>query len=828
VTYSRSSSYRPSPHPSRRRSILGTVVRAFALLIIVAGALVTGIALGRGESPIDWIRDDGSAVIEPLAALIPERSDSSNSPSNPDSALPNTSDTAPGQLSDSPPSQSDVLDEASDPMVAQNSAPPESNTDDLALVQDATEEVDAPDDILPEEESAADEESGQPDVEQFASAEEVAARYIEHWTAGDFDAMYDVISTDAQAEIERQAFIDRYTGIMEEAGIVTLQVTTAGSESDTVAIDVEMESSLVGRIAQQNTITAIEEDAGWRVAWTPSLIFAGLDDGCVQFFSSSTGRGSILDRDGEPLAQDGIVNTVGIVPGQLENETQTVAVLARLLDMKTSDIRDRYEEGNPEWFWPITDLPDPLDTDTLNAISNMSGVAVREKAARIYPYGEIAAHITGYVTSVNAEDLENDETGTLVAGQMIGRAGIEAAANDVLAGKPGGTLSIVSCATRIEQEVIAERPPVPPQDLVLSLDIDFQTIVHDALGDAAGSAVVIDPQTGGVMALVSHPTFDPNLFVRGLTEKEAQTVFDEKTRPLINRATQQGYPTGSIFKIITMAAAMANLGYEGGSEIYCPTDWNIPNTDQVWRDWTYEYGTGDQGWLNLHTALVNSCNTVFYQLGYELDEKDNELLPEMTKAFGLGAPTGIPYLQEIAGTVPSPEWKLSTIDDYWATGDAVNLSIGQGFLEATPLQMANAYAAIANGGNLLQPFIVEGIRDMDGKMTIVGERAVIRELPLDDAVIAEIQSALRDQTSNSWGAGSVSVFGDFTWPIAGKTGTAQNQINRAEKPHSWFAAFGPYGDEAEITSIVMVESSGEGVSFAAPRTRDIYLAWLSG
>jgi penicillin-binding protein 2 len=430
------------------------------------------------------------------------------------------------------------------------------------------------------------------------------------------------------------------------------------------------------------------------------------------------------------------------------------------------------------------------------------------------------------VTAVNAEDIEQDESGTLFAGELIGRAGIEAAANDVLAGKPGGTLEIVSCATRVKQEVIASRAPVEPRDVVLTVDIDFQRVVDSALGDIQGCAVIIDPQTGAIMAMVSHPSFDPNLFIKGMSESEARTIYDETKRPLHNRATQQGYPTGSIFKVITFAAAMQYLGYEGQTEIYCPRDWSIPGTDQIWRDWTFEYGAGDQGMLNLHTALVNSCNTVFYELGYELDEQDNELLPGMTQAFGLGAPTGIPYFQEIGGTVPTPEWKLETLSDYWATGDAVNLSIGQGYLEATPLQMANAYAAIANGGTLLQPFIVESLRSADGSSEIVGKRTVIRDLPVDADVIDELQGALRDQTSNSWGAGSVTVFGDFSWPIAGKTGTAQNQITTSQKPHSWFAAFGPYGEEAEITSIVMVESVGEGISFAAPKTREIYLAWL--
>jgi len=275
-----------------------------------------------------------------------------------------------------------------------------------------------------------------------------------------------------------------------------------------------------------------------------------------------------------------------------------------------------------------------------------------------------------------------------------------------------------------------------------------------------------------------------------------------------------------------MSAGMVDLGYTGETEFDCPQQWSIPGTDQIWRDWTYEEGVGAQGVLSLHWALVNSCNTVFYQVGNALDEKDDELLPDMAKAFGLGAPTGIPYLAEIAGTVPDPEWKLETIGDYWARGDAVNLSIGQGYLEATPLQMANVYTAIANGGKLLKPFIVEYTQVDGGSMKQVGKRKVLRTLPLDKDQIAEIQSAMRDQTSSSYGAGSYRVFGDFGWPIAGKTGTAQNEMTPDQKPHSWFAAWGPYGEKATIASIVMVESSGEGVSFAAPRTRTIYEAYL--
>jgi penicillin-binding protein 2 len=330
-----------------------------------------------------------------------------------------------------------------------------------------------------------------------------------------------------------------------------------------------------------------------------------------------------------------------------------------------------------------------------------------------------------------------------------------------------------------------------------------------------------------VLALVSHPSYDPNGFVLGFSTTDWQAINDATRRPLLDRAAQAAYPTGSIFKAITYAAALEKLGYTPDMVFDCPSYFSLEGSNQVWEDWTVAEGLGPQGPLTLHQALVNSCNTVFYQLGRDLDRADDLFLPDMAKAFGLGAATNIPYLPEVAGTVPDPAWKLATFGDYWATGDAINLSIGQGFLEATPLQMAVAYAAIANGGDLLQPYLVELALGPAGEGERLGERVVRARLPLSRATIRELQAALRDQTSDWNGFGSVQVFGDFGWPIAGKTGTAQNQLDRSKKPHSWFAAFGPYGEEATIASIVMIENVGEGVSYAAPVTRRIYEAYLA-
>jgi len=704
------------------------------------------------------------------------------------------------------------------------------------------------------EESDEPPASPSPAADMAESIDEVVEQWAKRWAAADYDGMFELISTESwqtlarqvyaeehgnaegfdalspeeQRQLARDYFVGRYQGIAQEAGLTKVTMTPTGEPDleTVVPVHVVMESSKIGTYEEDNRVPLRWEADGWKVAWTPSLIFKDLDDGCIDFTVDTVKRGSILDRNGEVLAYDGIVNEVGVIPKNFEDEEAEVRALSRLVGVSVEDIKARYKDANPDWFVPITDLPEPMEQRILNGLSQLPGVAVRDKTARIYPYGEVAAHVTGYIQAVTAEDLAADTEGRLSETDVIGRAGVEAAANDLLTGKPGARLRVVECSTRAERHVIAKRQPVPAKDLVLTIDIRLQQAVHEAMGNVRGSAVVLDPRNGAVLALVSHPTFDPNVFVKGLTEKDAKYIFSERQRPLLNRATQAAYPTGSIFKVITMAAAMEHLGYTGQSEIDCPQEWSIPGTDTVFRDWTYEYGTGPQGVLTLHNALVRSCNTVFYQLGYELDREDSQFLPDMAKAFGLGAPTNIPYLQEISGIVPDPQWKLDTLNDYWAHGDAVNLAIGQGYLEATPLQMANAYAAIANGGTLLQPFIVEFTRDADGTQTRVGKRRVLGELPISPENLEEIRSALRDQTSNPWGVGSAQVFGDFDWPIAGKTGTAQNQLNKAEKPHSWFAAFGPYGGRARIASVVMVESSGEGVSYAAPRTRQIYEAYL--
>jgi penicillin-binding protein 2 len=619
-------------------------------------------------------------------------------------------------------------------LLARGGAPAasEPTPDAAAAAQDGTAAAEVPADGAP---AAANDPSPAADVPDLA-ADEVAAQWVARWNAGDYAGMYELASGTVRRALPLEEFAGRYQGIVDRAQLSTVRTEVMGDVGDTprVPIKVDFESRIVGNFSEENSIPLVREEAGWRVAWTPSLIFSELgNDGCVDVDLLPSGRGKIVDRHGEPLAYDGRVQRVGVVPGNIPaaEEERILRELSDLTDMDEEEIKRLYADADPSWFVPIKDFPQEENDRLLDVISQMPGVSVKAETARIYPLGERAAHITGYVSEPTAEQLEADPT--LLPGQRIGQAGIEAGADDILAGVPGGRLIVVQCTSRVERSEIASREPVPPRDVTLTIDRTFQSAVFDALraeGPPQGAAVILDPRDGAVLALASVPSYDPNGFVLGFGPQERAMMRSEAQRPLLSRATEGLYPVGSAFKPIPFAAAMEELDYRPETVLDCPSTFRLEGASQVWEDWTVAYGVGAQGPLTLHQALVNSCNTVFYAIGRDLDTMDPEYLPRMTRAFGLGAPTGIPYLPEAGGTVPDPEWKLEAFGDYWATGDAVNLAIGQGFLQATPLQLATAYAAIANDGYLLQPYIVAEIVGLDGTVETVGERVERGRLPV--------------------------------------------------------------------------------------------------
>ncbi len=667
---------------------------------------------------------------------------------------------------------------------------------------------------------------------------ELAMDWAVKWQTGDFPAMYGLLSDAAKDSISQDDFVARYQAIYDRATITKVVV---GVSPDPVAPDAAAvpfnagySSTALGDFDQDNTLPLVQQNGVWTVAWTPSAIFDGLaNDGCVDLQSDPTERGRILDRNGEILAQDDFFNVIGVDTGAITDEAGLNQGLAGSLGMSEDEVAAAWANGEAGQFTPIRTLPQrEVTPQMLGDLDLIDGVQVQPTSGRSYPFGTIAAHITGYVTVASEEDIAADPT--IAAGSTIGRTGLEAGANDLLAGVSGLALSVVDCTSRSTRSTIAERAAVPGQDLILTIDIGLQKAVDKVLTDVEGtdergSAVLIDPRNGAVLAMASHPTYDPNGFVLGFEDKAWERINDATLAPLLNRAADGLYPVGSVFKIITMAGGMAHLGYDENTVLECPSSYEL--NGNIYNDWVVEWGEQPQGQLTLHDALVQSCNTVFYDIGAKLDQQDDLFLPNMARSFGLGGPTNIPYLPEAGGVVPDPAWKAEVVGDGWSTGDAINLAIGQGFLEATPLQMANAYATMANGGTLLEPYMVEYTQIPGGPATRVGERKEISQLPLNSTQVGQIQQALRDQTSNAQERGSARVFGAaYPFAIAGKTGTSENPTERGSQPHSWFAAFGPWEDTSSvptIASVVMLENKGEGGKFAAPATKSIYDYYLT-
>jgi penicillin-binding protein 2 len=671
----------------------------------------------------------------------------------------------------------------------------------------------------------ADEPTAEPDPtplppspDELETAREIAEGWAQLWTAGDYRGLYELTSQETRAIISRDEFVNRYEGIAQELAQTDISVEVTGGVEDALrfTLSVTRDSARVGEFEDQILLPLVEEAQGRpRVDWSPSLIIADLADGFVRWRPDIPQRGRILDQHGRPLAHLGQISKVGVIPGEIEDEGALLSEMSDLLGMSEERIQSRYSAGDPTWFMPIRDFPDQMDPDLAEQLSAIPGVSIQKWPERVYPAGPAAAHVVGYLTEVSAEELPNLISEGFAPGDVLGRGGIESWGEEYLAGTRGGRMIIVG-PDGSERRTIVEVSGKPAADITLTIDIDLQRAAYNALGDNTGSIVVIDPENGAVRAMVSKPSFNPNDFILGHTNESWEIINDPERRPLENRTTTFAYPVGSIFKSVTMAAAMEHLDMNAQTTMDCTAEFSIPGADQVWRDWS----DGGQGTLSLHNALVQSCNTIFYQIGADLDTMDQTLLPEAARGFGLGSATGLDALREVSGTVPDPQWKIETIGDFWARGDAVNLSIGQGYFEATPLQMAVMYAAIANGGTIYEPYLVEEINSLEGEALYRAEVQENGSAPFPASTLQAIREAMRDVNQASNGT-AVQVFEGAEIGSAGKTGTAETSQDR---PHSWFAAFAP-DDNPGMAMIAMVEYGGEGSAVAAPISREVIDFW---
>jgi len=653
--------------------------------------------------------------------------------------------------------------------------------------------------------------------------EAAATAFLSAWEQADYEAMYGLLSSASQATTDVEAFAARYQTALQTATVLTVTATIQAvlqeGEQAQAAYRLTWETALVGTLVTDTVMSLTLQGDRWGVEWSGDLIWPGLGEANYLYMEHHVpARANIYDRNGLALASEGTIVTVGVVPAQIRDEAAVLAALSLVTGLPPEEIRSRYADRPPGWWTPIADIPAQVSVDHADLLLNTPGIEAREKEGRTYWGGGIAPHVIGWVAPVPAEEAEAFRRLGYRGDEWVGVAGLEQWGEPYLAGRHGGTLYLMSPAGQV-LSVLAHRDAVPSRPIYTTFDREFQRRVQEILGDRRGAIVVLDVHTGAVLALASGPSFDPNVFVGPGSGLERNAVLSNPAHPLLNRATQGTYPCGSVFKIVTMAAALEGGGMTPETSFWCPGYWEglgPAYRKTCWR----EEGHGN---ITLKDALTASCDVTFYAVGQALDGVDPNLLPTFGRAFGLGTPTGLEEVVEAEGLMPDPAWKEATYGEGWWVGDSVNLAIGQGYLLVTPLQVARMMAAVANGGTLYRPYVVERIGPAgEGYPEIVFEPEEVGSLPVSPEHLAAIREALAGVTTAPIGT-ATHRFRGMSIPVAGKTGTAQAP-GADSLPHSWFAAYAP-ADEPEIAVVVMVENAGEGSSVAAPMVRQVVEAY---
>ncbi len=676
-------------------------------------------------------------------------------------------------------------------------------------------------------------------VQEDASG--IGRAFFRAWEDGDYLGMYSLLAPQSQALVSSTDFVQIYQESMTTAAVQTissqpLSMFQEGSEAE-FEVQVTWETAVVGNIIREHTVPLVYEGGRWGIVWDETLILPELEAGTRLYMDYRIpSRANIYDVNGLALAYQGNVIGLAVIPGQIEDEEGLLALLSQMLNQTPEEIYGRYADYQPDWLAPIGEVREEVMQEYAVALQPYIGKGLAPpstRLARLYTEEGVAPHIIGYTGYISAEELDAYKAQGYRGDEQIGRAGLEKWGEDYLNGERGGTLTIVGAGGEYITTV-QESDPVQARSLYTTIDRDFQTAVEQALADAiqsrpvddfgnligaAGSIVVMDVNTGAIRAMASYPTYNPAIFdsVRLDAAAELGAILSDPAKPLLNRATQGAYPAGSTFKIITMAAALNSGVYTPETRYTSTGSWNRLGDNFVKYDWP-EDGLG-HGTVSLSTALTVSCNSCFYDVGYNLNEIDVDFFPSTAQRFGLGVPTGI-QIAEAEGTIPSPEWKATNLGEVWLPGDAVNMAIGQGFVEVTPLQLVDVIAAVANNGRLYQPTLIDRIGAGGGAPEEPWPTALRGELPVTQDNLAAIQNSMwRVANDETWGT-ATHRFVDLPITVAGKTGTAEAPPGSS---HAWFAGYAPAGEgaEPEIAIVVMIEHAGEGSVVAAPIFRRI-------
>jgi len=525
-------------------------------------------------------------------------------------------------------------------------------------------------------------------------------------------------------------------------------------------------------------------------------------------------RGIIYDRNNNALVKNIPSFDISVVKEDLPRDPETLSALGKLIGLEPEVISARLEKTPANPFEPVklkwdVSLEDVAKVEARRI--DFPSLQVDVVVSREYIYGQSASHVIGYLGRLTVEQVRDPDYRDVPRQAFIGQWGAEKVYDKILRGTAGKKIIEVDAIGRVVK-VVGIQQPVKGKDIKLTIDMEIQAEAENALQGRAGAVVALDPNSGEILALASIPSFDPNLFARGISYKDWKRLLNNPRKPFLNRALQSQYPPGSTFKIITAIAALEEEIITEDTQFECKGSTYF---GRVFRCWKEE----GHGRISLHRAIVESCDVYFYEIAKNLGI---DILAKYASDFGLGSTVGIELEGEKSGIVPSTEWKLKTKKEKWYKGETFNTAIGQGYLSATPIQMARLMAAVVNGGKLYRPHLLKDS---------VSDNVVERKVYIKPENIGLIKKALIGVVSDRNGTGCMAS-SDLV-SIGGKTGTTQvvggggdeEDIPDKHKDHAWFVAFAPEEDP-QIVVAVFVEHGGHGSTSAAPIAKRVIEAYF--
>jgi penicillin-binding protein 2 len=551
-------------------------------------------------------------------------------------------------------------------------------------------------------------------------------------------------------------------------------------------------------------------------------------------------RGKILDRYGTVVVDNDAFLNLQITPRDAGKKMkQTVADLAALLQIPIEKFEEKISKARRQpSFMPIR-LIRNLTYEQLAIIESnrmrLDGVSIEKEIVRAYPYGDFACHLLGYMGEVNREELdrfrEEQEEDILSEGRgykqgdLIGKMGIERELEEDLTGV-NGIERYEAFASGRRKDVLGVLPPLPGNDVFLTLDFELDYYARGLMQGKSGAVIVLDVNTGEVLTLVSSPGFDLNLFTGGISSTNWKMLIENGMHPLENKTIRGQYPPASTYKIVTAVAGLETGIIDERTQFKCRGSIKVGNRNfRCWR-------AGGHGRVNLYRSLMESCDVYYYNVGLKVGI---DTMAKYSRGFGFGVLTGLGGQHEKPGLVPTTTWKKNVVKDKWRPGDTVTASIGQGYNLVTPIQLVRAYAAIANGGKLLRPYVVTRIVDTEGKTLRRYKPKIVGNVPVSEKHLDLIREGLYAVVNGPRGTARRVKIKGVT--VAGKTGTAQvasqasRTVDESDIPyklrdHAWFVAYAPY-EKPEVAIVVLVEHGGHGGAIAGPIARDVLARYFT-